>query len=159
MWIWPKKRFEIQTALPVREAISRVNRRTLEPQEPSDGADDMLFMGEVEAQSFVIRPVLMVQNAFAPRIQGQAEDAPQGCRISVTMGLHKATSIFMILWFILFGVLSVIRGIQADWPGLWFSLFMLGFGYVWMAMGFEREARRDRRLLQELLVPRQNQMQ
>lgn len=68
MWIWPNKRFEIKAALPAREAVSRVARRTLELQEPSDGADDMLFTGEVEASGFVIRPVLMMQNAFAPRI-------------------------------------------------------------------------------------------
>ncbi len=159
MWIWPNKRFEIKAALPAREAVSRVARRTLELQEPSDGADDMLFTGEVEASGFVIRPVLMMQNAFAPRIQGRVREVPQGCVVEITMGLHKATTVFMILWFVLFGVLSVVRAVQGAWTSLAFSLFLLVFGYVWMALGFEKESRRDERLLAEVISPAQNRMQ
>ena len=141
MWIWPNKRFEIKAALPAREAVSRVARR----------ADDMLFTGEVEASGFVIRPVLMMQNAFAPRIQGRVREVPQGCVVEITMGLHKATTVFMILWFVLFGVLSVVRAVQGAWTSLAFSLFLLAFGYVWMALGFEKESRRDKRLLVEVI--------
>ena len=159
MWIWPSKRFEIRAALPAREAMNRIAQRTLELQEPSDGLDDMLFMGEVEAGGFVVRPVLMVQNAFAPKIQGKAQDTSEGCTISVSMGLHKVTAGFMIFWFVLFGAMSILRAFQGNWMSFALSLFLFVFGYVWMALGFEKETRRDQRLLTELMNPPQNRMQ
>jgi len=115
------------------------------------------FIGKIEGDRFKVRRDVRYRNSFLPIVTGRVASVPSGVRIDVTMSLHPAVAVFMLIWFSAVGLAAVVsawtllRGPRDE--QLWFLMpwGMLIFGVVLVGGGFFPEAMRARRLLEQLL--------
>ena len=115
------------------------------------------FIGTIEGNRFRIRRDIGYRNSFLPIVSGQIVSATSGVRVSVTMGLHLAVAIVMLVWFAGVGFATagslwlLLTNRASAAFGFLIPPAMLVFGVVLVAFGFFPEAIKARTLLEQIL--------
>ena len=156
----PIYRFQFESPLTARAVLERVRTVTREAprfwqsvKESFSGrqADGIPFIGVVEGNSFQLRRDIRYRNSFLPQVKGRVEATAGGTMVFVTMHLHPAVGVFMVLWLggvgvAAFDLLASAHGSAV--PAL-IPLGMFVFGIALTAVGFYPEAFKARRLLEQ----------
>ena len=153
----PYRRFEIVSTLSREAAAARING-IVEPHSPLIATfvrTNKLFAGDLSSDRFKIKRIVNYRDTMVPVIEGVFEPSPSGSRIRITMRLAHWVAGFFVLWcggttiMFLLSALGLLPSSNATSGLSW--LFPLAFVYVVGAIGFNFEADKARRLLEEAL--------
>lgn len=146
----PYTRFTLKTNLTPLEAEQRLTA-VVEPRRLfrfTWSHNHQLFAGKVENGRFDINRIIHYRNSFLPMLIGQIHSDLGQTRIDITMRLHHAVTVFLVVWLMIFATAFLIPD-----PPLAFIFLFLGFILffllLFMAL-FNYEANKARRLLEEL---------
>jgi len=160
MRLLPYRRVELQSPLPVTSVIQALSEAVEAPRSSWLDLGSRPFEGTVTRNEFRIYRVIGYRNSFRPRISGTVSPDGHGSRISVTMQLHEAVAVFMVIWLgIVFWVCvafftAVLEGSASFEPPLLIAPGMLVFGWLLCLGGFGFEARKAERLITSLVEAR-----
>ena len=153
-------RFTFAVSMPQPQAVARLQALVGPPRSFLEEVKRSLtsqrkasppFIGTIEADSFRIRRDIRYRNSFLPLIRGRVTSTPTGAQIHVTMSLHPAVVVFLLVWV---GVLripleAIVRApsVQDGWAHFVpVGLLLMGLGLV--CGGFFPEALKARRILE-----------
>ena len=159
MNFYPKATFTIDTTLSTSELSAALNAVT-EPQQwfRWGATEGKLFHGECSGDGFTLWRIITYRNSFLPIIEGRITPAISGCRVAVTMRLHRFVAAFMIFWLgfvgvsLVFFVTVALNGSMELIPGVLVPLGMLVFGIALTSGAFWWEVKKTRPLIQALLT-------
>jgi hypothetical protein len=152
----PFYRFKVEARLGSQAAMARVAEIVAPPRSFfeqgywSCANTGLPFVGKVEGSSFRVRRCIQYRNAFLPLIWGRVTGESTETRVSVTMFLHPAVALFMVLWFWGIGA-AVVSFSDAAGPLVLLPVGLLAFGVVLLCGGFFPEAIKARRVLEQAL--------
>jgi len=112
---------------------------------PSFNSERKPFIGTVEDNSFKLRRDIWYNNSFLPRIRGSIVWTPNGSQVSVTMSIHPAVAVFLVIF-----IAILLPGMFAHGFDIG-SMGMAGFAVALTCIGFFPEAIKARRLLTEAI--------
>ncbi len=96
MHLIPYEKFEIQTSFSESQILQKIDgmidKRKWWFLPPKDCKD---FRGRIVERHFKIYRVIRHRNSFLPLICGKV----QGSSVRITMRLHHAVAVFMVIWF------------------------------------------------------------
>jgi hypothetical protein len=98
MPLLPDNPLVIDSSFSADEAIERLRAATGAPRWVRFRVPATAFEGEITGREFRIRRAIHYQNGWLPRIRGHVQPRAEGCRLTVTMSLHPAVSVFVLLW-------------------------------------------------------------
>jgi|SRR2546428_13836372 len=154
MVLLPYERVSVRSAVPLAE-LQRKLADSVEPRKwrwPWQ-TKHRAFEGRVEGTRFKINCVIHYRNSFLPVIEGELRENSDGVTLHAILRLHRFVAVFMTLWIggVLTGAIAFLLGRGNDPRALVavpFGMALFGYG---LTMGaFKTEARRARRLLEEL---------
>ncbi len=102
-------KYKIKTELKKETIIKRISELLLENNR---------LAGNMSDEEFKIRklPLIGMRNSFLPVFEGKIEEHSNGCIVSIKARLHYFTSIFMVVWSLVFGLaLLAIKGDSLIW--------------------------------------------
>lgn len=157
----PYEKFEYQTSLDVPEVQKRLEGVVqLNKSEGIPGnfgnSQPKFFQGNIDQNTFNLRPKIKYNNSFLPNIKGNIEQDLRGSKLKFTMSLSPFIYIFMGVWMTAVGFACVYAANklanEANFePALLIPFFMLIMGYVTMTFGFNYEAKKVKKYLANLL--------
>ena len=165
MILLPYEKFQIDTFLSPIEARKRIESivvptpsfgtrfvNSLNNMFKKSGADQ--FIGKIDDQGFRLRRLIYYRNSFLPVVKGRFQQGSAGTKVDVTMTLHPAVMVFMLIWFGGLGTMGVIpmfvvlsTGFR---PELLIPIGMFLFGWLMVQFGFVFEARKAKKILSQL---------
>ena len=156
----PFYRFHLDTALPEAAALERIQGFT----QPRRSFRDSIviaftrehpggppFLGRVCGNSFSLRRDIDYRNSFLPLVFGRIAPRRGGSRVSVTMFIHPAVALFMIVWFsgLGYGVCQLwVHRKEAVPFAVFIPAVMILFGLALVLGCFIPEAIKAKRLLE-----------
>lgn len=154
----PYYRCQLRTTLGTAEVIERL--RAMCRDEPSFGqslkegfwwraAGTPPFIGSVADTSFTMRRDIRYRNSFLPVVRGQLTPRASGTVVDVTMRMHVATTVFMVVWFGFLGLAIAATVAGGDVTEVRFPLGIFAIGGVLTCGAFYAEAWKARRMLCE----------
>jgi hypothetical protein len=115
------------------------------------------YEGEVCDTGFKISRIIDYRNSFLPTIRGRFEPTPQGTTVQISLSLHPAVTVFLVVWYgIWYGatipifVLNGFSNPKFAYSGLVFLGLPIVTGIAFW-LSFQMEARTDRQKLTDLL--------
>jgi hypothetical protein len=159
MWLYPLRRFTIETPLTPAETLARLRGATEPRRWLRLSRDHLAFQGEVTNNSLEASRIIHYRNSFLPQISATVEPAPGGARLTGTMKLHPAVLVFILVWlgFVAVGAVSILAhslSAGAFEPAALIPVGMFVFGLVLPLAGFIPEARKAARLLTDVVAGR-----
>jgi len=133
-------------------ALAEALGEEVEPKKWPRRAPSRRFEGTVTETGFDVSRAITYRNSFLPRLKGTFVPDGPGCRISLTMGLHPGTLVFLVVWAgiaVLGGVAYAASAVTQGGPfsAVLIPLGMLLFGWAIVMGSFWFEARKSEALL------------
>jgi hypothetical protein len=152
MWLFPYRRFSIETSFTPAEVVERL-RGAVEPERWLRWSRPQApFEGIVGTNWFEVTRIIHYRNSFLPTISGSIDPTPRGSRLSGDMRINPWVLAFMIFWIVVVGIGGVGLLHQSGFDvALLAPLGMLAFGVALPLMGFIAEARRATQILTDLV--------
>jgi hypothetical protein len=156
MRFWPSDSFEIETTLSLRETIALLDAHVEPKRLFRFFSDHKTFEGQLAQDGFKITRIISHGNAFLPVITGKFAAGQSGTTISIKMRIPVFAAAFMCFWFagVGIGVFDTLVGLAMDQtPSVARCLIAFAMpilGYVLVVACFWPEAKRARRVLEEM---------
>lgn len=153
----PYREFVIESRLPRELAIRELRKAVLPRRLFRFSKVEEPFEGEVWADGFRIRRIILKRNPFLPQIFGKFQNAPSGSRVQITMRPMIPVLAVWLVWMAsaLFAtgamLLDLLRHLRPELVGLAVGLGLPLFGYLLASISFGIEARKASRMLTEIL--------
>ena len=148
MKLLPYRRIVFQSPL-LPDEVVQVLLGSVDPS-PRWDAPNRPFAGSVTPPEFRIHRTISYRNSFLPEIAGHIAPEGSGSRISMTLRLHPAVSLFLVVWLSLvaiIGVPLVFGGFTKENPIALMPVGMFLFGCLLTMGAFAYEARKAKELL------------
>jgi len=162
MQLLPFDRITVQSSRSADELVGALKRLTspFPPQvwqfvrsQPRESPTPLV--GDVTKERLYVRHDSNRRNSFAPYLTGRIVEAPAGARIEATLRPHSSVLGFVAVWIAIVGPLAflganeLVQSGKLVGPGC-IPIAMLVALYAACMLGFVPEARRMKRLLQEV---------
>jgi len=155
MLFLPYTKYTIKTGLSPQEAEAQLNQIT-DKRKLRFGLsrNHKAFEGKVENGRFNINRIIHYRNSFLPIVIGEIKDDLDVTRIEITMRLHLAVLVVLVLSLIIGTVGTVMTLIGAEWMDVLAAagvfVFILGLFYVITMAFFNYEVNKAKALLAEI---------
>lgn len=106
------------------------------------------YQGEITGNKFQIRRIIGYRNSFLPRISGEIRPSGSGSDIAVTMQLHPAVLVFVLVWIAIPLIsLLLVLGSNGQFmqPVMLFPTLMVFLVYLIFWAAFKWESSRARK--------------
>lgn len=162
MHLLPFERITLQSSHSADELVAALKRLTspfpppvwgLVRSPPSPSATRLV--GDVSKERLYFRHDSNRRNSFAPYLTGRIVEAPSGARIEATLRPHGSVLVFVAVWIAIVGPLALLGATELARTGTLVGpaaipVAMLAAMYAACMLGFVPEARRLKRLLQDV---------
>jgi len=108
------------------------------------------YDGQVNKSAFDIKRVIIGQNSFLPKITGKIKSESEGTIIEIDMRINAGVTVFLWVWFIGTGLLSLFFLPILPNPISFIPIALFAFCYVMMVTLFNRESKKSKNDLQTL---------
>src|SRR5574343_5957 len=157
MRLIPFDKINIISFLPKETIIEKLSNETEKRIYFRTKTTDKKFEGIVKYDSFEINRILNYRNSFYPIVLGQIEQGDKNTIvIKLTLRMTMFTNVFMILWFLITGVIlfivlnDQIESPKINYESIFWSSVPIIFGYLFMISGFNYESKKVKEILTEL---------
>ena len=156
MPLLPYRRIELRSPLSALEVVQALSGAVEPRRWLRFGWGTLPFEGTVTHSGFSIQRIIRYRNAFLPRIRGSVASEPSVSRISITLRLHGAVMVFLVLWLgvLLASAVALVRSAAAASPRWESALFLPGLlflGWLLVFGSFSYESRKAVRLIKSLV--------
>ncbi|MFI0426634.1 MAG: hypothetical protein ACH34V_06730 [Flavobacterium sp.] len=157
MRLIPFDKINIISFLPKETIIEKLSNETENRIYFRTKTTDKKLEGIVKYDSFEINRILNYRNSFYPIVLGQIEQGDKNTIvIKLTLRMTMFTNVFMILWFLITGVIlfivlnDQIESPKINYESIFWSSVPIIFGYLFMISGFNYESKKVKEILTEL---------
>ena len=163
----PYERLTIKTYLRPNDALEKlkhiIGKRKYWSYRRENGRKP--YSGSIDGLNFTVSRNIYYKNSFLPIIKGKVESDMGGCVIKLTMAPHILVIVFMLIWMIMVGFISLpllfdtnipvteVRG--SIFSARFFSFAMLFFAYALTLGAFKFESVKAKKDLKELFEARE----
>lgn len=95
----------IETIIVPKPSFSQAFLNALDNMFKKSGTDQ--FIGKLDDHGFRLTRVIYYRNSFLPIVKGRFEQGSVGTRLEVSMTLHPAITVFVLIWFIGVGTIGL----------------------------------------------------